>query len=51
MQKFLGDKNYTMTELDNELVRRLIQCIKIMSEDKMVITFKSGIEMEQTMEV
>ena len=51
MQKFLGDKNCTMTEFDNELVRRLIQKIKIVSEDKMIITFKSGIEMEQTMEV
>ena len=51
MQKFLGDKNCTMTEFDNELVRRLIKSIKIVSEDKMIITFKSGIEMEQTMKV
>ena len=51
MQKFLGDKNCTMTEFDNELVRRLIKSINIMSEDKMIITFKSGIKMEQTMEV
>ncbi|WP_075367335.1 recombinase family protein [Desulfosporosinus metallidurans] len=51
MQKFLGDKKCTMAEFDNELVRRLIQSIKIISEDKMIITFKSGIEMEQTMEV
>lgn len=51
MQKFLGDKNCTMTEFDNELVRRLIKGIKIVTEDKMIITFKSGIEMEQAMEV
>jgi hypothetical protein len=51
MQKFLEDKNYSMTEFDDALVRQLIQTVKIMSEDKMIIVFKSGIELEQSMEV
>ena len=51
IQKFLEDKNYSMTEFDDALVRQLIQTVKIMSEDKMIIVFKSGIELEQSMEV
>ncbi|XCH80217.1 MAG: recombinase zinc beta ribbon domain-containing protein [Candidatus Dehalobacter alkaniphilus] len=51
MKKFLGDMNCAMTEFDNDLVRRLIQSVKILSKGKIVITFKSGLEMEQAVEV
>jgi DNA invertase Pin-like site-specific DNA recombinase len=51
MQKFLEDKDYAMTEFDCALMRQLIHSVKIVSEDKMIIVFKSGIELEQSMEV
>ncbi|OGO76916.1 MAG: serine recombinase, partial [Clostridiales bacterium GWB2_37_7] len=51
MKKYLGDMNCAMTEFDNDLVRRLIQSVKVLSKEKIVITFKSGIEMEQAVEV
>jgi Site-specific recombinases, DNA invertase Pin homologs len=51
MQKFLENKNYMMTEFDNGLVRQLIETITIISEDKITIQFKSGIELERALEV
>lgn len=51
MQKFLEDNHYTMEEYDDDLTRQLIEDIKIISEDKMIIKFKSGIELEQRMKV
>ncbi|OLN24706.1 Site-specific recombinase [Desulfosporosinus metallidurans] len=51
MKKFLGDMNCAMTEFDNDLVRRLIQSVKVLSKEKLIITFKSGLQMEQAMEV
>lgn len=51
MQRFLEDNNYTMEEYDDDLARQLIENIRIISEDKMIIKFKSGIEIEQRMEV
>ncbi|OLN24696.1 Site-specific recombinase [Desulfosporosinus metallidurans] len=51
MKKFLGARNCAMTEFDNDLVRRLIQSVKVLSKEKIIITFKSGLQMEQAMEV
>ncbi|KJR46051.1 Site-specific recombinase [Desulfosporosinus sp. I2] len=51
MKKFLGDVNCAMTEFDNDLVRRLIQSVKVLSKEKIIITFKSGLEMEQAVEL
>lgn len=34
-------------DFDNDLVRRLLQCIKVISEDTLEIQFKSGIVMKQ----
>jgi hypothetical protein len=51
MKKFLGDMNCAMTEFDNDLVRRLIQSVKVLSKEKIIITFKSDLEMEQAVEV
>jgi hypothetical protein len=34
-------------EFDNDLVRRLLQSIKVISEDTLEIQFKSGIVMKQ----
>jgi len=43
----LKDSTCTVGGYDDELVRRLLQSIKVISEDKLEIQFKSGIVMEQ----
>ena len=51
--RHLGEKDgvtlriYTRPEFDNDLVRRLIASIKVVSADKLIIQFQSGIVMEQ----
>ena len=47
MDNFLKQRTYQMPEFDNDLVRRLIANIKVVSEDKLLIQFQSGIVMEQ----
>lgn len=47
MDNFLKQQTYQMLEFDNDLVRRLIANIKVVSEDKLLIQFQSGIVMEQ----
>lgn len=47
MDNFLKQQTYQMPEFDNDLVRRLIANIKVVSEDKLLIQFQSGIVMEQ----
>ncbi|MNW40039.1 hypothetical protein D3C74_171430 [compost metagenome] len=39
-----------MTEFNPELVRQLVQTVKIVSEDRITILFQSGIEIEQMLE-
>ena len=47
MKKFLNTADCKLSGFDNQLVRQLIQSIKIVSKDKILIKFKSGLEMEQ----
>ncbi|EAC5804326.1 TPA_asm: recombinase family protein [Listeria monocytogenes] len=43
----LKDSTCTVGEYDDELVRRLLQSVKVIREDKIEIQFKSGIVMQQ----
>ena len=47
MKKFLNAANCKLSEFDNQLVRQLIHNIKVVSKDKIIIRFKSGLEIEQ----
>ena len=47
MDNFLKQQTCQMPEFDNDLVRRLIANIKVVSADKLLIQFQSGIVMEQ----
>jgi site-specific DNA recombinase len=49
MKKFLDTADCKLSEFDNQLVRQLIHNIKVVSKDKIIIKFKSGFEMEQTL--
>ena len=47
MDSFLQSHTCQIPEFDNDLVRRLIASIKVVSADKLIIQFQSGIVMEQ----
>ena len=47
MDSFLEKQTCQIPEFDNDLVRRLIANIKVVSADKLIIQFQSGIVMEQ----
>jgi len=47
MDAFLQSSTCRMPEFDNDLVRRLISSIKVVSAEKLIIQFQSGIIMEQ----
>ena len=47
MDNFLKKQTCQISEFDNDLVRRLIASIKVVSAEKLIIQFQSGIVMEQ----
>ena len=47
MDTFIRESTCQIPEFDNDLVRRLIANIKVVSADKLLIQFQSGIVMEQ----
>ena len=47
MDSFLQSQTCQIPEFDNDLVRRLIANIKVVSADKLIIQFQQGIVMEQ----
>lgn len=47
MDSFLEKQTCQIPEFDNDLVRRLIASIKVVSVEKLIIRFQSGIVMEQ----
>ena len=47
MDSFLEKQTCQIPEFDNDLVRRLIVSIKVVSADELIIQFQSGIVMEQ----
>ena len=47
MDSFLEKQTCQIPEFDNDLVRRLIANIKVVSAEKLIIQFQSGIVMEQ----
>ena len=47
VENFLQNQSYSIPEFDNDLVRRLVSNIKVVSAEKLIIQFQSGIVMEQ----
>ena len=47
MGQYIQKTNYLKRQFDDELVRRLIKAIMVISEDKIEIQFHSGIVMTQ----
>lgn len=47
MDAFISASTCQIPEFDNDLVRRLIACIRVISADRIEIQFQSGIVMEQ----
>ncbi len=51
IRDFLISEPTNYDEYDDKLVRQIIDTIKVMSENKIIICFKNGLEYEQEMEV
>lgn len=47
MENYMRKTNYLKREFDDDLVRRLLQTVKVINENKLEIQFKSGIVMTQ----
>lgn len=47
MDTFIKGITCQIPKFDNDLVRRLIASIKVVSAEKLIIQFQSGITMEQ----
>jgi site-specific DNA recombinase len=47
--RILESETLIMTEFDNTLVKQLIDTIKVLSKDKILIIFNGGFEMEQNL--
>lgn len=41
--------DFTLSEYDDLIVRRLIECIRVMSDKRIVIIFKSGYEITESL--
>lgn len=50
MESYMKKTNYLKREFDDDLVRRLLQTVKVINENKLEIQFKSGIVMTQRMD-
>ena len=48
--KMLEGEKFELEEFDNIIIRKLIECIKVVSKDKVKIIFKGGIEVEVVVE-
>lgn len=48
MDAYIQKATHKVAEFDNDLVRRLIKTVKIVSADKLMVQFQSGIYVEQT---
>ena len=47
VDKFLEENNVKLIEYDDELIRRIVSCISVVSVDKIQIQLKSGIILEE----
>lgn len=47
MEKFIQENSHIAPDIDNDLVRRLIRTVKVISADQLMIQLHSGICMEQ----
>lgn len=50
ISQLLQNQGFEITEYDDMLVRRLIECIKIMSDKTIVVIFKGGFEVTESLQ-
>ena len=46
--EILENENFSFTEYDDLIVRRIVECIRVMSDKSIVITLKGGFEIIET---
>ena len=48
--EMLAHENFQVEVFDNVIVRKLIDCVKVLSKEKLLIVFKGGVEVKAQME-
>ena len=48
--EMLAHENFQVEVFDNVVVRKLIDCVKVLSKEKLLIVFKGGVEVKAQME-
>ena len=49
MEKMFTDANISFNEYDDVVVRRLIECIRVMKGNKIIVILKGGIQVEENL--
>ncbi len=49
MEKMITDANISFNEYDDVVVRRLIECIRVMKGNKIIVILKGGIQVEENL--
>ena len=50
MEKMFTDANISFNEYDDVVVRRLIECIRVMKGNKIIVILKGGMQVEEKIE-
>lgn len=50
ISSIIDSQNFKVTEFDNVLVRKLIECIKVISKTEILVIFKGGFEVREEVE-
>lgn len=50
MEKMFTDANISFNEYDDVVVRRLVECIRVMKNNKIIVSFKGGLQVEEKIE-
>ena len=46
----IEDEKFTLEVFDNIIIRKLIECVKVLSKEELLIIFKGGVEIKSVIE-
>ena len=48
--EMIEDEKFTLEVFDNIIIRKLIECVKVLSKEELLIIFKGGVEIKSVIE-